>query len=94
MTEVELRNKWTLAHFEEWKAEGTLDATISYEQYLDFRRWQEAETGRVIRELTEHYGEPPNEQPPELTEEDHNLLSEAWVEVARERQLQKAARAA
>lgn len=94
MTEIELRNKWTPAHFEQCKAEGTLDTAISYEEYLDFRRWQEAETKRAIHELTEHYGSAPNEQSPELTEEDHLLLSEAWAEIACGRQLQDTVRAA
>ena len=94
MTEQELRLKWTREHFEQWKAEGVLDSTISYAEYLDFRREQEAETARMISELTEQYGAPPNEQPPDMTEEDHRLLSEAWAEVAHERQLQEIARAA
>jgi hypothetical protein len=82
MTEQELRLKWPREEFEEWKARGIFGETATYEFYLDFRREQ----------LTEYYGEPPNEQPPELTEEDHRLLSEAWAEVARERQLQEAER--
>ena len=95
MTEQELRLKWTREEYEEWKTEGRYGDALSYEEYLDFRRHREAEVERVIRELTEYYGEPPNEQPPELTEEDHRLLSETWAEIAREQQqMHEVARAA
>jgi hypothetical protein len=94
MTDQELRLKWPREEFEEWKARGIFGQTVSYELYLDMRREQEAESARVLRELTEYYGEPPNEQPPELSGEDHRLLSEAWAEIARERQTQEATHAA
>ena len=94
MTEKELRQKWTCEEFERWKAEGIFGQSATYERYLEMRRWQEAEAARVLQELTEYYGEPPNEQPPELTEEDRRLLSEAWAEAARTPQAQSSARGA
>ena len=86
MTEQELRNKWPQTEFEQWKAEGFFGSAMAYtyEEYMAMRREQHETTVRELEALKAQYGEYPNEQPPELTEEDHRLLSECWAEARQE----------
>jgi hypothetical protein len=78
MTTEELQKKWPRSEFEQWQREGFLHQTLTYEQYLKFRRAQQAESEQQLRELTERYGKPPGEQPPELTAEEERDLQAAW----------------
>lgn len=82
MTNEDLVQKWPRAQFEEWQKEGYLSSSLTYETYLEFRRVQQAEAEQQIRELIERYGQPPGEQPPELSAEDERDLRAAWEETA------------
>ncbi len=84
MTDLELSRKWPREQFEQWKAEGFFAASTTYKEYMAMRREQYETTVRELEALKAQYGEYPNEQPPELTEEDHRLLSECWAEARQE----------
>lgn len=84
MTDLELSLKWPREQFEQWKIEGFFAASTTYEEYMAMHREQHETTVRILEELKEQFGEYPNEQPPELTEEDHRILSEGWAEAHKE----------
>lgn len=85
MTDLELRLKWSREEFEQWKVEGFFAASTTYEEYMAMRREQHETTVRELEAIKEQYGEYPNEQPPELREEDHRILSEGWAKAREER---------
>ena len=90
MTDLELSLKWPREQFEQWKEEGFFAVSTTYEEYMAMRREQHETSIRELEAIKEQYGEYPNEQPPELTEEDHRILSEGWA-AAREEQTKLAA---
>lgn len=89
MSREELQQKWPQSQFEAWQQAGIF-RQLSYEKYLEFRHRQQLETQRQIQELTERYGEPPGEQPPELSAADERDLRAAWEETAAARAQQNA----
>ena len=91
MNRDELQQKWPQSQFEAWQQEGTFSRTMTYENYLQFRAEQQQETERQIRVLTERYGEPPNEQAPEMSLADEQDLRAAWNETAAARAQNKIA---
>ncbi len=91
MNEVDLSQKWTREQFEQWKTQGIFGPALTYEEYLAFRAEQEESVTQQREALKAYYGDYPNEQPPELTPEEDQLLSEVWAELAREREQTKIA---
>lgn len=82
MTTEELMQMWPREQFEQWQAQGLSSPDWSYEEYLEMRREQAELKRRELERIVCDYGGLPNEQPPELTEEDERFLREAWAELA------------
>lgn len=91
ITEIELQQEWPREEFEQWKAQGIFGAGATYEEYLAMRREQREQSLQQREALKAYYGDYPNEQPPELTPEEDQLLSEAWIELRQEQEKTKLA---
>lgn len=85
ITDTELCQEWPREEFEEWKAQGVFAAETTYEEYLAMRQEQRVHSVQQRKALKAYYGDYPNEQPPELTPADDQLLNEAWAQLGRER---------
>lgn len=85
MTRAELEQKWTREHFEEIKAQGFSSPGETYEDYLAMRQEQEELRQQQLQEILADYGTLPNEEPPDLDDEDFTALERAWREGAQEK---------
>lgn len=91
MTETELKAKWTETQFNEWKLQGIISAGVTYHEYLAMRREQETLRERQLQEILADYGTLPNEEPPDMDEEDFAALELVWQTVAQEKSREKLA---
>lgn len=91
MTETELKTKWTEAQFNEWQMQGIIQASVTYTEYLAMRREQEELRAQQLQEILADYGTLPNEEPPDMDEEDLAALDRAWQRVAQEKSREKLA---
>jgi hypothetical protein len=91
MTRAELEQKWTREHFEEIKTQGFSSPSETYENYLEMRREQEELRERQLQEILADYGTLPDEEPPDMDEEDLAALERAWQTVAQEKSREKLA---